>query len=283
MGVGANLNYVKNVFRHPCATPSLDVLIETAFPAAAVALLEVFTFGCSDILKMRAGKSPWHSRGLNALLKGAQGGLKMGPRLFGFYAPFAAIQAGLQYMLFADAASGFVANWMTLIYQEQGCTLPGAGYARCGLSSTFQDAGGPYGILINCLENKQCCAIGGNVITIPAGCEATISWSTHFEPFQGDPRNDGPVETWLQDLTGGEISVQPGYKSPNGKGYDVGGGYKSKPGFPGLAKSYRLSWRSGGGLMGCTSGHLSVSAYGRKMPLIPSGCSPRNFDQPYPH
>lgn len=283
MGVGANLNYIKKIFTHPCATPALDVMIETAIPAAAVALLEVFTFGCSDILKMRAGKSPWHSRSLNGLIKGATGGLKMGPRLFGFYAPFAAVQAGLQYMLFADAASGFVANWMSLMYQQQGCTLPGAGYFRAGLSSTFQDAGGPYGILINALENRQCAAVGGNVITIPAGCEATISWTTHFEPFQGNPANEGSVTTWLQDVNGDAYSVQPAWKNPNGKGWDAGGGAKLRSPFPGIARQYRLSWTSSGGLMGCTSGHLSVSAYGRKMALLPTGCSPRDFDQPYPH
>jgi hypothetical protein len=283
MSAISNLNYIKRVYNHPCATPTPNVMIETAFPAARLALLEVLSFGCTDILKMRLGRTPWHSRGLKMLIRKKSLGVQLGPRTTGFSYAFAPVEFVLQYMLFADAATGFAANWMSLVYQQQGCTLPGSGYIGCAIHSTFQDAGGPYGTLLETREEKQCCSVGGNIIQIPAGCEATISYQTTFKPFLDLPANLGAVRTWLERADGLKFNVQDGMMSPDGKSMTTGGGGHFGAPAIGLGESYKIMWSSSGGLMGCVDGHLSVSSYGRKMPLIPTGCSPRKFIAPYPH
>lgn len=283
MGVLSNINYIKKVFAHPCATPDIPVLIETAFPAAAMALMEVFMFGCRDIQKMRAGRSPWHSRGLNALLKKKNLGVKVGPVLWVFTAYTIPVEAALQYWLFADVATGFIANWMSMIYQVSNCTLPSAGYLSCGVQSQALFEGQNTILQILCTETRPCVLVGGDRIRVEPGCSATISWVTKYQAFLNDPAYYGSVTTWLQDRdTGEQYSVSEAHKS-HADTSDGGGGVSVRAPFPGLAREFVLWARNSHGIMFCNNSTVHISAYGRKMEILPTGCKPIQYDQPYPH
>lgn len=283
MSVMGNINYVKRVFAHPCASPDIAVLIETAFPAAAVALMDVFTFGCRDIQKMRAGRTPWHSRSFSTMLKSATKGQQLGPRMWGFAIAFAPVEAALQYWLFADVATGFIANWMSLIYQVSNCTLPGSGHITCGVQSLAMSAGTDYTLQLLASETRPCAIVGGDRVLIPAGCSATISWQLHYEPFLMSPSNYGTVTAWLEEAdTGKRYSETEAFPQPGGIAVGGGGATVRAP-FPGLDVEYRLKARTSGGIMFVNQSTLSVSAYGRPMKILPTGCKPNTYDNPYPH
>jgi hypothetical protein len=282
MGTLNNMNYIKNIFRHPCGTPTIETLIETAIPAASVAILSVVLFGCDDIMKMRLGRAPWHTRSMKGLINAKGLGVRLGLNHHLMLDPFTPIFAALQWMLYADAATGFVANWMSLIYQAQDCRLPGNGYLRFGLTSLMLDPGGPYPLLIDGAGTRPCVLIGGNEIQIPPGCEATITWNAEFKPFRDDPANLGTATTWLEDDTGLHHSESDGWAAPEFGGRRNGGGTRIKAPAAGFGRNVRLKWRLNKGLMGCRGGNVSVSAYGRPMKMLPAGCTPRLYDQPYP-
>lgn len=278
MSIGGNLNYIKKAFRHQCGTPDISIMVETAVQAAVPALLKVALFGCTDIAKMKLGKAPWHTRALKGFLQGAAAPQAAGPRRWLFSMPYNAIEAALWYWLVAEASTGFVADWMSLMYQEQRCNQPGAGYLTAGLSSLYLGPGTNYQMLINGIGGKQCCAIGGNKITVPSGCVATISYNAKWQPFLNNPANQGSVTTWLHEEGGNKsYSLSPG----NGQSdQTTGGGYQTPAGKVGVDRSYIIRFSIDRGIMGCSFGSLSVSGYGRKIPLIPAACSPKA--NPYP-
>lgn len=283
MSVMGNINYIEKVFAHPCAADNIPVLIQTAFPAAAVALLEVFQFGCRDIQKMRAGKTPWHSKGLTALLKNLNPGVQLGPKMWGFAIAFAPVEAALQYWLFVDVATGFIANWMSMVYQVSNCTLPSAGYIGCGVQTGLIPNDHVIDMNILCTETRPCVLVGGTSITIPAGCSATISWQLHFEPFLMDPQYNGTVTTWLEEEgTGTQYSRFDSFKQ-SGVDQGGGGGAQLSAPFPGAARVFKLKAIASGGIMFCNHSHVSVSSYGRPMKVLPTGCKPVQYDNPYPH
>src|SRR4051794_22021710 len=71
MGIIDNANYVKSASYFPCARPEPILIIEAAASALGPVLLSFAAFGCNDIVKMRAGLSPWHRRAVKAMLEGA--------------------------------------------------------------------------------------------------------------------------------------------------------------------------------------------------------------------
>lgn len=283
MSALTNLNYIKRVFAHPCGTPNIEILVETAFPAAAVALLEVFMFGCRDLAKMRRGRTPWHSRGLSMLLRKKTLGVKVGPRTWVVEAYSLPVEAALNYFFFADVATGFIANWMSLVYQMSNCTLPGSGFVRCGVQSTAIFPNFEYTLQILCTETRPCVLVGGDRIRVPPGCSATITWHLEFSEFHPEVYGRGTVRAWLEESeTGQRYSDSEAQPQPGGT-QAAGGGVSVRTPAPGLAKEYRLKAISDGGVHFCNPGHVSVSAYGRKMEIIPTGCKPIDYDAPYPH
>lgn len=273
MSVSGNLNYIRKAFRHPCGTPNVSVMVETFAQAAVPNLLKLALFGCSDIAKMKIGKAPWHSRALKGFISQAAPPQAAGARRWLFSMPYNAIEAALWYWLVAEAGTSFAADWMSLMYQEQDCKQPGAGYLTAGLSSLYLGPGTGYQMLINGIGVKQCCIIGGNKITIPGGCSATISYRAEWTPFLGKQENLGTVTTWLQDVNSGKgYSLSPGNGNAN---QTTGGGFQTQRGIVGVDRQYIIQFSIDRGLMGCSHGELSVSGYGRKIPLIPAGCNPK--------
>jgi hypothetical protein len=282
MSIGKNLNYIKRAFKHPCATPNPVILVETAFAAGVPALMNLVLFGCGDIVKMKAGVAPWHTRALKGFIKSAADPRVLGPTKFLYASGYGALEAALWWWLVADTVTGFVADWMSLVYQEQGCDLPGNGYFQAGLTSNFEDAGNGKLININGISSVPCLSASLHSIRIPFGCSATISWDTEFKPFLNDPNNQGTVRTYLRRSSDGvQIGAQPGYPQKDGSQVTGGGAHVSALHI-GQDEEYTLAWDLDRGLMGCTGGTLRISSYGRKLDLIPAGCKPKLPPQPYP-
>jgi hypothetical protein len=209
---------------------------------------------------------------------------KLSPTFFGAEVLIPVIRAPLYYLWVFGLGTSFVKNWTSMVYQLSGCDLPGAGYKSCDLSSPYLFAGQTSHVNINCADSGGCAALGGNVITVPNGCYAEISYQCTFEPFLNLPANRGSVTTWLQDLSGPkyteDTSVIPG---PDGKAGTAG--IRSRRAGGGVVGAqYQIMFRVNDGLMGCTGGIVRISAYGSPVPLIPAGCRPKPFgDVPYPH
>jgi hypothetical protein len=282
MSIGNNLNYIKNIWKHPCGQPNPSIMIEMALPAVTMAILSLTALGCTDIVKAKLGVSPWHTRGIKALIKGAADPKVIGPTKFLYASGYGLIEAALWWWMVADAVTGGVADYMSMVYQEQGCSEPGKGHIRCGVSSLYLGAGANHGVFLDTREEKECIAVGGNVITVPPGCIATITWNLNFGPFHGEPRNQGTVACWLLASDGKRHSEMDGFMDKKTGLQSVGGGtHISVKAFTDQM-TFRLQWSNTGGTMGVQEGNLSISSYGRRMRNFTFGCHPRLLDQPYP-
>lgn len=256
-------------------------MIITALPAAAIAVGELISLGCVDIMAAKSGKTWFHHKGLAGLLAGER---KAVPKNgFVSIATFATglLRGSLYYPWIIGVGTSFVANWATLIYQEQKCTLPGNGHLSFGLQSIFLGAGNTGTVQINGIGGKQCCSIGGNKVAIPMGCHGDITYSCDWRPFNNLPTNQGVVRTWIQDDTGKRFSESTTGPPAAGLSESTAGGLSFTPGLLDVGHEYQIMFEVQSGLMGCVAGTVSVSAYGRKMSLIPAGCVPKPAHYPW--
>lgn len=133
MGVIDNLGYISEAAHFPCSAPAPTLVIKAAARAAFPVLMQAATFGCMDIMKMRAGVSPWHARGLKALIKGAipadQAGLAS--KILKFTLP---VEKGLFFYFVVDLTVEFFANWQSQMFILNACDTQQDG---CSYSGTF--------------------------------------------------------------------------------------------------------------------------------------------------
>lgn len=285
MSITRDLNYLKAVFFHPCATPSPAILVKTAFPAAIVALVELTSPGPIDVVATKLGKPFFHHKGLNALLKGAAPMVKLNPLTYVANMATGLVRGALYYPWIIGVGTSFVRNWVSMVYVASRCDLPGAGYLGAGLSSLFAFGGGGGTVLIGANQSVGCAHLGGNTVTVQPGCYVTISYECTWEPFQGNPANQGAVQTWIEDGQGNILSRDDtGTPDKDGKTH-TGGGQLHAPGGGVLAAAfYQIKFSVAQGLMGCTEGFIRVSAYGSPVKLIPTGLTPKDYrNPPYPH
>jgi hypothetical protein len=120
MSVLSNLGYVASATYFPCASPRSVIVIQAAAKAAGITLLQAVTFGCRDIVKLRAGISPWHTRGMRALVNGAIKPSESGDagKLLKFLAP---AEKAFFFYFVVDLTVGFAANWQSQIFQMGAC------------------------------------------------------------------------------------------------------------------------------------------------------------------
>lgn len=280
MSISGNLNYIRRAMRHGCASPNIEIIIETAFQAAVPNLFKLTLFGCTDIVKMKLGRSPWHTRALKGLIDSVHTPETRAGNRFLFHIGYDTIEKYLWWWMVADAATSFAADWMSLMYEEQRCQLPNSGHLTAPLTALYAGPESNIGtVFINGVDARPCCRIGGNSVVIPAGCVGSISYHCEWTPFLGLPANQGSVTTWLE--------------GPDGKKYDE---TESKPdGFGGVHQTIGMAperratvtadeqwfirYKVNQGLMGCQRGHVSVSAQGRHIPLIGAGCTPTSPEQ----
>lgn len=140
MGVLNNLGFLNSIRAYPCAEPNPILFIGAGAVAGSFTLLELESWSCRDIIKLRAGISYRCGKVLKAVIKAAHGAdyIDTISKVHKFIGPAEKL---LWYWFVADLATGFVAHWTSLIYQLQGC-------APLSEGATWQGKGYPPELLI---------------------------------------------------------------------------------------------------------------------------------------
>lgn len=120
MGVIDNLGYIKDASYYPCPDASAAIIIEAAGRALAPVLIQAITFSCLDIVRMRAGISPWHARGLRALIQGAVPPSETDDirKIYKYLLP---LEKALFFWFVVDLTTEFAAGWTSQIFKLGGC------------------------------------------------------------------------------------------------------------------------------------------------------------------
>lgn len=120
MGVIDNLGYIASASYYPCAAPQPALIIQAAGAAAFPVLMSAVSFGCTDIVKMRAGVSPWHARNLKAMIKGAipPEQIDAANKILKYTVP---IEKLLFFWFVVDLTDSFLAKWQSNIFKLNAC------------------------------------------------------------------------------------------------------------------------------------------------------------------
>src|SRR5436190_14775085 len=115
MGVLDNLGYISKASYYPCAAPQPALILQAAGAAALPTLMSAVSFGCTDIVKMRAGISPWHARYMKALIGGAipPDQVDKAQKILKYTVP---VEKLLFFWFVVDLETGFLDKWQSNIF-----------------------------------------------------------------------------------------------------------------------------------------------------------------------
>lgn len=216
MGVLKNLGYIKSAQAYTCTPGDISLVIQAAATAGAITLWEAASFGCIDIVKMRAGISPWHARGLKALINGVTSPAEKNV-VNGLYKFLIPAEKILFFWFVVDLTTGFFANWQSQMFKLGACgdaAQYGAGTGSnpswiCPGSNTFAN--------VSYLTfHKQGNAIGNidhHGFIVPPGWH----WSCYFslrprKLFGNDP--PGACNTTLRQILTHPFILTPQHSEP---------------------------------------------------------------------
>jgi hypothetical protein len=216
MGTMANLGYIKTATAFTCGNADIPLTIEAAGNAAMLTLFQAATFGCTDIIKMRAGISPWHSRGMkaitNGVLKPAEHNLVS--KVWRFVIPF---EKALFFMWVVDLTTGFFANWQSQMFKLGACDTK-ADYGSANGSDPHWVCPAPNvfsTVSYTTLEKTGPLQshIAGFEFDVPEGYYFTCSFSVKPKPFifQSPPSY---VDCVLKELTPPAYEYAPQRSEP---------------------------------------------------------------------
>jgi len=219
MGVLSNLGYIKKAQAYTCTHGDIVLILEAAAKAGSITLWEAATFGCIDIMKMRAGISPWHSRGIKALINGILSPAERNV-VNGLYKFIIPAEKALFLWFVVDLTVGFFANWQSQMFKLGACNAEaqyGSGeglnpnwicpghntfanvayldFTRQGNRSALVDHHGfivPPGYFYSCYFSLNPKTIFGNK---PAGSADTTLREILDHPFNLTPQHSTPP--WL--------------------------------------------------------------------------------------
>lgn len=193
-----NINYLKELNVIGCSAPDIFVSVETGFQAAAPALLSLLTPGCTDIVKMKLGLSPWHRKGISSLIKGAAAPFAAEGNKFLYKIGYFTAERGLYWLMVADVTTQFFATWESLAFVAEQCPLPDAGTAYGYIAVIIY---GPHttGFLHPSPQhNVTGMAVGLNGFTIFPGFQGQVNWSAEFDSWP--ERGKGvSMNTWMTE------------------------------------------------------------------------------------
>lgn len=197
MSLLKNINYIKELDRIPCADPSPWIIVKTAAQAAPPALLSLLVPGCTDIVKTRLGRSPWHAKSISSFIKKAVGPEALGANKFLYKVGYDAAERFLWYWMLADVTQEFFVTWQSQIFQEQQCELPGAGTAHGYYEPFVYDGHIEVRLIPGIITHPPGVTIGSHSIAILPGYQGTFAYECEWEsyPVAGGSVN---VTTWLQ-------------------------------------------------------------------------------------
>lgn len=211
MGAIENLGYIKQASLYNCGSPDPLLVIEAAGRAIAPVLISAVSFGCNDIVKLRAGISPWHARGMKALVEGAIPAAQK-DQVNGIYKFLVPAEKALFFFFVVDLTTEFLARWQSQLFklgacdeQPDDCTIIGSDPVG------FSPGNNVWATVAYSTQERtgtSCQPIIGLGPIIQPGQNFSITWSITTAPFFAD---DPPsyVETWLQPRTVVSQQFQP--------------------------------------------------------------------------
>jgi hypothetical protein len=201
MSVLDNLGFVAWAHYYPCADPSPTLVIKAAAQAGVITLWSAATFGCLDIVRMRAGISPWHTRGLRMLANGINPP-DVQKNINGIYKFLIPLEKLLFFHFVVDLTTGFFANWQSGLFQLGACDgLP----ENCDWSGDKPSWTSPHPgseMLVTYHTTKisgNCFGLPSNGFWVPEGYHWSAYFSLNVMGINGQPQ-PGNVQTWLQVL-----------------------------------------------------------------------------------
>lgn len=197
MSILRNINYIKELDRIPCASPSPWIIIKTAFQSAPPALLTLALPGCTDIVKTRLGRSPWHAKSISSFIKKAVGPEVIGANKFLYQVGYTAAERYLWYWMVADVTTEFVTTWQSQIFQEQQCELPNAGTASGYYAPIVYTSPGTYRTLPGTEHGAAGVTATTFGVEIHPGYQGTFAYSMEFDSYP-IPGKGANASTWLQ-------------------------------------------------------------------------------------
>lgn len=188
MGIIKNMGFLAEASLFPCQNTPWPLIIKAGGRAVQILLMNAATFSCLDILKMRAGISPWHARGLRALIKGAIAPAEqdLANGVLKFLIP---VEKALFFFFVVDLGVDFFANWQSQIFllggcdqQPDECTYSGDNIIWfCGNPGAWSDVS-----YFATLNGNGCNHWLGHGFTVPGGYYWEAFFSVHAKPFFPD-------------------------------------------------------------------------------------------------
>lgn len=191
------LNAIKTIDAIPCYQGGLWIEITTGYKAAGLALVEVLTFGCRDLLSFRAGKLPY----CGMLVKPVSGRAIPGSDKTWFKKIFKVIdpiEKTFFKFFIVDVGLNFVANWMSLIYQANNCIDRNDTYTATGENALGGriTPGAPFRIVYRkTSETGRGFLFRGSQFVVPAGWYFKCSFDYKIKQYQNLPL--GSLDIWL--------------------------------------------------------------------------------------
>lgn len=246
MGVLRNINFLRRIAKIPCTEPDMWILAETFFKAAPPALLQLFVPGCSEILQARIGIDPFggvfnpilkgppgpqgigrrgrHGKAIGAQIGGLVKGLPLGGNQFLWRIGFFHVQAALWWWQVADVTTEFLANWQSMVYEEEGCNLPDlTGYAD--LIPPFAYTEGTHIMGMRVGSRPGVFDVSPSAITFAPGVSGTIGWWVNWQEFNHPEIPAGPVSSYLVNVETQEQYAFSETNDPDNQNGNTTGGF----------------------------------------------------------
>lgn len=282
MSIMSRINYIKELNVIGCAQPDIYVTMTTGLQAAVPALLSLAVPGCTDIVKMKLGLSPWHARGIRSAIKSIAAPFASEGNKFLYKTGYFAAEAGLYYFMLADVTTEFFTTWQSLAFVAEQCPLPSAGTAY-GYVSPFIYTPGHEGRLgMTPVHNVPGMAMSFGGVVIFPGFTGSVAFSAEFDswPTRGEGVN---VSTWTEEQDTGAIIMPMATNQPPSNPYNQTAGHFSFNTTTMLVgKAYNFMMRNdGSGNAQAISGSYTVQMAGHPTGVLPFGCKPKKTSNPF--
>lgn len=284
MSIMKDINYVTQLYTIPCGVPDWWVIAETAFAAAPPALLSILAPGCNDIVKMRAGLSPWHARSIKSLIRGAIKPFPVSELKFLYKIGYFTAEKYLWWFLLADVTKEFFITWQTMIYQQQQCQLPGAGTAYGRFLNSPYNPHHSQPVLLTFDHDVFGIIVTAGGFTVRPGFEANFAYTIDWETFP-DPSVPADVETSLLEIGTGAITNVMRTNTPGLKNGSVTGGhlYHQKIVSVVPTQYVLLMANNGDTIVRPRGGTFSIGLSGRRAGNLTWGCNLKPVEWPFPN
>jgi hypothetical protein len=282
MSILRNINYLAEMNVMGCSEPDLYVTVTTGFRAAVPALLSLLTPGCTDIVKMKLGHSPWHRRGIRALIKGAAPPFALEANKFLYKIGYFTAERGLYYFMLADIATEFVTTWQSLAFAVEQCPLPSAGTAYGYFSAFVYIPEQETNLGVAAVHNVTGMFPGPGWITIFPGFQGSVAWSCTWDsyPVRGEAVN---VQTWMtvdDDPTPLNVSKTNDPKSQPKNGTAGSFSFDTLDQIVGKRYTFHIKNEGTGNAQAVASSY-TVQMTGHPTGVAPWGCKPKPVQIPF--